>query len=195
MTDYDIVEERTFENSTLEIPTIDHGEDEGEGLVAFQPINGADLLERVREYVGRFVCYPSTAAGQAHTLWIAHTHFMDAWFSTPRLAVLSPEPGSGKSRVLEMTALLVPRPLLSAVSSSAFIMRRIGDQENRPTVLYDEIDAIFGTKGKGNEDLRAILNAGYRRGAPIGQDRTCSWCASATRGHVLPDGCASCRYS
>lgn len=136
---------------------------------ATQPIDGEDLLDRVYKYVGRFVNYPSIAAGKSHTLWIAHTHLMEAWFSTPRLAVLSPEPGSGKSRVLEMTALLVPRPLLSAVSSSAFIMRSIADQESRPTILYDEIDAIFGPKGKGNEDLRAVINAGYRRGVSVGR--------------------------
>ena len=61
---------------------------------------GAALLDRVLAYTRRFICYPSREAGIAHVLWIAHTHLMDAWFSTPRLAVLSPEPGSGKSRVL-----------------------------------------------------------------------------------------------
>ena len=172
MTDYEIIEERDFENSEIEIPTIVHEEGEGDDQALAPPIDGSDLLERVHKYVGRFVCYPTVAAGNAHTLWIAHAHLMGAWFSTPRLAVLSPEPGSGKSRVLEMTAVLVPNALLSAVSSSAFVMRSVADQENRPTILYDEIDAIFGPKGKGNEDLRAIFNAGYRRGASVGRCTT-----------------------
>lgn len=132
-------------------------------------IDGADLLSRVRDYARRFICYPSDTASIVHVLWMAHTHLMDAWFSTPRLAVLSPEPGSGKSRVLEITALLVPNPLLSVNSSAPFILRMIADQENRPTVLYDEIDAIFGPYARGNEDLRAMINAGYRRGAMIGR--------------------------
>jgi len=71
--------------------------------------------------------------------------------------------------VLEITALLVPNPLLSVNSSASFILRMIADQENRPTVLYDEIDAIFGPNARGNEDLRAMINAGYRRGAMIGR--------------------------
>ena len=132
-------------------------------------IDGADLLNRVRDFASRFICYPSEPASIVHTLWIAHTHLMGAWFSTPRLAVLSPEPGSGKSRVLEITALLVPNPLLSVNSSASFILRMIADQENRPTVLYDEIDAIFGPNARGNEDLRSMMNAGYRRGAMIGR--------------------------
>ncbi len=117
----------------------------------------------------RFVIYPSAEAAIAHVLWVAHTHLMDAWFTTPRLAALSPEPGSGKSRLLEITALLVPRAILTVQSSPAYILRKISDQANRPTILCDEIDAIFGPNAKGNEDLRAMINAGYRRGATIGR--------------------------
>ncbi|MGG7519775.1 DUF3631 domain-containing protein [Allorhizobium undicola] len=132
-------------------------------------IDGADLLNRVHDYARRFICYPSDTAGIVHVLWIAHAHLMDAWFSTPRLAVLSPEPGSGKSRVLEITALLVPSPALSVNSSAAYILRKVADQDNRPTILYDEIDTIFGPAARGNEDLRGMINAGYRRGAKVGR--------------------------
>lgn len=131
-------------------------------------IDGAELLDRIHAFARRFICYPSDHASISHVLWIAHTHLMDAWFSTPRLAVLSPEPGSGKSRVLEITALLVPNPLLSILSTPAFIFRRVSDQNNRPTVLYDEIDTIFG-QPRGNEELRGMINAGYRRGTTVGR--------------------------
>lgn len=131
--------------------------------------DGADLFNRVHEFASRFICFPSRETSIAHVLWIAHTHLMDAWFSTPRLAVLSPEPGSGKSRVLEITALLVPRPLLSVQSSAAYILRKTANEEDKPTILCDEIDAIFGPNARGNEDLRAMFNAGYRRGATIGR--------------------------
>ena len=33
------------------------------------------------------------------------------------------------------------------------------------TLLFDEIDATFGPKARDKEDLRALVNAGYRRGA------------------------------
>lgn len=135
-------------------------------------IDGAGLLDRVLEYGSRFVGYPSRLHGIAHVLWIAHTHMMGAWFSTPRLAVMSPEPGSGKSRVLEITALLVHNPILCANSSSAYLMRKVSDHTNPPTVLLDEIDAIFGPKARGNEDLRGIINSGYRRGTPVGRVST-----------------------
>lgn len=132
-------------------------------------IDGADLFARIHSFLLRFISYPSPEASVAHLLWIVHTHLMDAWFTTPRLAALSPEPGSGKSRLLEITALLVLRPILSVMSSPAYVLRKIADQENRPTILYDEIDAVFGPQARGNEDLRAMVNAGYRRGATIGR--------------------------
>src|SRR5439155_12653817 len=34
-----------------------------------------------------------------------------------------------------------------------------------PTLLLDEVDAIFGPKARDREELRGMLNAGYRRGA------------------------------
>src|SRR5262245_34240510 len=64
------------------------------------------LFQKVEGFLGRFVCYPSEHAHVANVLWIAHAHCMDAWESTPRLAALSPEPESGKTRLLETTALL-----------------------------------------------------------------------------------------
>ena len=43
-----------------------------------------DILDDVHAFLGRFVIYPSKEAHDAHVLWIAHTHVMDAWESTPR---------------------------------------------------------------------------------------------------------------
>jgi hypothetical protein len=53
--------------------------------------NGAKLLNDVHTFLGRFVAYPSEHAQIAHALWIAQTHVMDCWDSTPRIAFLSPD--------------------------------------------------------------------------------------------------------
>src|SRR5215213_10564811 len=126
-------------------------------------------LDEVEAFLGRFVAYPSEAARIAHTLWIAHTHFMDCWESTPRIAFLSPEPGSGKSRALEVTEPLVPRPVHAVNTSPAYLFRKLSDPAGPPTILYDEIDTVFGPSAKDNEDIRGLLNAGHRRGATTGR--------------------------
>lgn len=123
-----------------------------------------DLLE---SYLRRFVAYPSEHALVAHTLWIAHTHIIDRFDTTPRLAFMSAEKESGKTRALEVTALFVPDPILSISASPAVIVRLVSS--SRRTILYDEIDGVFGnTKAQdANIDLRSVLNGGYRRGAKV----------------------------
>lgn len=134
------------------------------------PIKQVHPLNAVESFLKRFVAYPSTNALVAHVLWIAHTHLMDSWDTTPRIAFLSPEKGSGKSRALEVTALLVPRPIESVNVSPAYLIRKISDQDGRPTLLYDEIDTVFGPKAKNNnEEVRALLNAGYRQHSTVGR--------------------------
>jgi uncharacterized protein DUF3631 len=140
--------------------------------VATDARQGERMLQSVSDFLARFVAYPSEHARTAHALWIVHTHLMDAWESTPRLAFLSPEPGSGKTRALEITELLVPRPVSAVNVSPAYLFRKIGGEDGLPTVLHDEIDATFGAKAKEHEDLRALINAGHRRGAMTGRCAT-----------------------
>ena len=130
---------------------------------------GEMVLKAVYDFLGRFVVYPSTHAQVAHCLWIAHTHAMDSWESTPRIAFLSPEPASGKTRALEISVLLVPRAVEAINVTPAYLFRKVGSEEGSPTILYDEIDTVFGPKAKDNEEIRALLNAGHRRGAVAGR--------------------------
>jgi hypothetical protein len=160
--------------------------------------DGAQLLFNVSEFLGRFVAYPNEHAQIAHTLWIAHTHLMEAWDSSPRIAFLSPEPGSGKTRALELTASLSPNAIEAVNMSSAYIFRRIGADIGLPTLLIDEVDALFAGKSQANEEIRALLNAGHRRGAVVGRcvirgkeistEESSAFCAVALAGlGWLPD--------
>lgn len=132
-----------------------------------KPEDGTAILNDVAAFVGRFVAYPSEAARVAHTLWIAHTHLMSVWDSTPRIGFLSPEPGSGKTRALEVSELLVPRPVEAVNMSAAALFRKVAGDAGLPTILYDECDTVFGNhrKDERSEDVRGLLNAGHRRGA------------------------------
>lgn len=131
--------------------------------------SGAELLDDIEAFIARFVVYPGEAERVAHVLWIAHTWFMDQWESTPRIAFLSPEPGSGKSRALEVTEPLVPRPVHAVNVSPTYLFRKVSDEAGPPTILYDEIDTVFGPRAKENEELRGLLNAGHRKGAFAGR--------------------------
>ncbi|MGC0339518.1 DUF3631 domain-containing protein [Streptomyces sp. SLBN-8D4] len=132
------------------------------------PIDGAKLLNEVEAFHRRFNVFPHEAAYVAVVLWDAHAHLLDCFESTPRLAFLSPEPGSGKSRALEIVETLVPNPMAAVDASAAALFRAVaGVDGKRPTILFDEIDTIFGPKAGENEQLRGFINAGHRRNRPM----------------------------
>jgi hypothetical protein len=130
-------------------------------------VDGAELLDDVRGFISRFCVLPTDHALAAVALWAVHAHMIEHFHTTPRLMLASPEPGSGKTRVLEVLDLLVPEPMFSLSASPAAVFRTLSDRQI--TLLFDEVDAVFSKKGKddSHEDLRALLNAGYKRGARI----------------------------
>jgi len=160
--------------------------------------SGDSVLDAIEAFVQEYVVCPNQECLFAIALWIVHTHLMDRWDSTPRLAALSPEPGSGKTRLLEILELLVLRPVLNVGSTSAYLFRKISSDEGPPTILYDEIDTIFGPKAGPHEEIRALINAGHKRGAMAGRvvkkgnnfelEELPAYCAVAVAGlGYLPD--------
>ncbi|MFF5666581.1 DUF3631 domain-containing protein [Streptomyces griseofuscus] len=126
-------------------------------------MDGAALLAEVEAFHRRFNVFPSEAAYVAVALWDAHAHLLDCFDSTPRIAFLSPEPGSGKTRALEIVETLVPQPMTAVNASAAALFRSVSSGNGKPTILFDEIDTVFGPKAGDNEELRGFLNAGHRR--------------------------------
>lgn len=126
--------------------------------------DGALLLDEVRTFVRGFVVMADEQADVV-ALWTMQAHAIDAAADTPRLHVRSPEKESGKTRVLELLVTLVPRPMHNVIPTEAVLFRSISAE--RPTLLIDEVDTIFGPKAGEREGVRAVLNAGYREGATV----------------------------
>jgi hypothetical protein len=125
------------------------------------------LLSEIRDFVARYVILPGDHFYDAVALWTLHSHAIGAADTSPRLVFKSPEKESGKTRALEALEVITPNPLLVMNTTIAAIFRLLAEEEVT-TLLHDEVDAIFSAKaGPQNEDLRALLNAGYRRGATV----------------------------
>jgi hypothetical protein len=127
--------------------------------------HGEAVLDETRAFLARFVTFPTQAALDAATLWLAHTHVVDddgrlAFSTTPRLVFISDEPASGKSTALAMVCELAHNgQILIDVTAPQFAEEMY---ENHLTAGIDEIDILFGT-GRAKEVLRSLLNAGYKR--------------------------------
>lgn len=119
-----------------------------------------DVVSFIRGYV-----IVSQAQAAAIGLWVAHTHALDAFETTPFLGINSPTKRCGKTRLLDVLELLVARPWRVITPSEAVLYRKI--EKITPTLLFDETDAIFNSRNGDTEPLRALLNAGNRRGTSV----------------------------
>lgn len=127
-------------------------------------IDGAELLGRVRSWLGRFIGVTGEEDLDILTLWAAHTHIVEVTGTTPRLLITSPVPGSGKTTVLEHLHRLCLAPVqMSSVSSPALITRMLAQQLR--TVLIDEADRALNPKNEGVGEILGVLNSGYKQGA------------------------------
>ena len=124
----------------------------------------AELLEATHAFATRYIVVGQQEA-VAITLWIGHAWGLDAFEATGYLEVRSPVRRCGKTTLLDVLELLVPRPWKTIEPSEAVFYRRIS--QSTPTLLLDEADAIFNRKAEATEGLRACLNAGNKRGITV----------------------------
>ena len=122
----------------------------------------ADLLLDVCCYVRRYVVL-SDAQADAVVLWVAHTHAFDAAETTPYLQISSAEKESGKTRLLEVLEFVVARPWLTGRTTISALARKV--DADQPTLLLDESDAALAGDKTYVQELRGILNSGFRQGS------------------------------
>jgi hypothetical protein len=163
-----------------------------------QPRPLGELLDGVCKILRRYVVFQSREQAEAVALWVAHTWALEAFDYTPILAVHSAEKRSGKTRLLDVLALVVKGPWRAAGASEAVLFRKV--DRDKPTLLYDEVDTVFhAKKNDGMENIRRFFNVGYERGAKIPRcvgegtkqdiQEFDTFCPKATSGidKVLPD--------
>lgn len=125
----------------------------------------AEALDALLAHLRRFVWFAKPEQAIATALWIAHTHVVDAVEQSPILAISSPVKQSGKSRLLDVIETVVPTPWRIERPSEAVLYRRI--ERDHPTILMDEADTIFADRAGQYEGIRAVFNAGNRRGTVV----------------------------
>ena len=106
-----------------------------------EPItNFADVLHQVLDRYERYLWLPPGAA-VALTLWTPHADMYTAFHHTPRLILLSDEPGCGKTTTFEVLASMVQKPLRSESMTPAVLFRVV--DQHQPTLLLDELDTYL----------------------------------------------------
>lgn len=122
-----------------------------------------NIADEIVAFMRRFIAFPDERMAHTLALWVLHTHTFDAAYATPYIYITSAEKQSGKTRVIEVLSTLARHATVTASTSSAAMFRLIA--EDRPTLFIDEVDAVF--TGAANEDLRGVLNSGYKRNGAV----------------------------
>jgi len=126
-----------------------------EGATAKQP----DVIMHVRNFIRRFVFFRDEELYDLVATWIVSTYMTDQFEYVGYLFAHSPEPQSGKSRLLEVLDLLVNNSSGILVSPTEVVLFRTAEGQ---TQLFDEVDAWTN-----KDELRSVLNAGFRFGGSV----------------------------
>ena len=122
-----------------------------------------ELLDDIVHYIRQFVVLTPEASDTC-ALWVTHTHAILAAQVTPYLHLYSADKESGKTTLYDVLGRICARPWQTAHATAAAIRRGL-DTEPPPTLMIDEVETIF--ERQGDDFLRGVLDAGFRRGATV----------------------------
>jgi curved DNA-binding protein CbpA len=136
-------------------------ERDDEAVETWAADHGADLLDRMRDHLKAHFVMPRAEFFDVWAMFCLHTHVFEARRHTLYLTLMSPTKGCGKSDFLEVASFMCHEGHVDndpvAIATAEFIASQ------RPTLLLDEIDGIWHTSGRNNEQLRRILNLGFNK--------------------------------
>jgi hypothetical protein len=115
-----------------------------------------NIVEDVAAFIRRFVFFQDDVLYDFVAAWIIATYLTERFEYVGYLFAYSPEPGSGKSRLLEVLDLLVNNSSGLLVSPTEAVLFRTAAGG---TQLLDEVDSW-----RNKDELRSVLNAGFRYG-------------------------------
>ena len=115
-----------------------------------------DVLTLLYDAIGKYIDVTERER-LAIALWVIHTYTYENFSHSPRLALLSPTNGCGKSTVFGLFKELCPVPMITPDITPAAIFHLVDTYH--PTLCLDELDNADLHSGA----VRKIINAGHSR--------------------------------
>jgi hypothetical protein len=134
-------------------------------LTAVNPIEShpphpaPNVVDKVATFVKRFVFLKEPSLYRLLALWIIHTYLIEEFEYTGYVFAYSPEPESGKTRLLDVMHVLVHNSSgILASPTEAVLFRTAKDH----TQLLDEADTWMNM-----QSIKGVLNAGSKHGGIV----------------------------
>ena len=133
-----------------------------EGMAADATATHINIFDLIVRLIEKYVAV-SDDERIAIALWVLHTWAFDQFPITPRLALLSPVRGCGKTLLLILIELLCAEPFRSDNVTAAVIYHHLRSRPRSPLLLDEGDNQDIFRDGP----LRAVFNSGHRRGGNI----------------------------
>src|SRR3954469_140104 len=122
------------------------------------------ILDEVHDQIKRHSKFDFEEQYDFNALWAVASYFLGyddvrAFDHFPMLAFMSPEPESGKTNALKVTARLAYNATPPGSFTTASILRKIDQSDTLITVCLDDLDTKFAP-GRDNADLVMLFNLG-----------------------------------
>lgn len=117
------------------------------------------VVDQLARFIEQFVFLKTKSLYKLLALWVVATHMHAEFEYMGYIFACSPEPQSGKSRLLEVLDLLGAHSSGILVSPTEAVLFRTAEGH---TQLLDEVDGWSN-----REVLRSVLNAGFHKGANV----------------------------
>lgn len=121
-----------------------------------------EVFEPIQTLLDDLVDFHSPFDSALLAVWIMGTYLQPIFDAYPYLSLLGTR-GSGKTKVLEIVSRLAFNAEMTSNATPSAIFRII--EANASTILIDEGEMLSSRED--SQELRLILNAGYRRNNPV----------------------------
>ena len=125
-----------------------------------EPVDG-DRLASTLAAAAKTYLVLSDIVADTIALWVMHTWAVNVFTMSPRLAIVSPTKGCGKTTLLRFLNHVARRAKRAGSISPPALFRAV--EQFQPTVLLDETEKYVEHGG----DLHALLNEGHCKGGSV----------------------------
>jgi DNA primase catalytic core len=122
-----------------------------------------EVFRIVRDLYDRYLDFRDPHTADILALWAIGTYLYPLFESYPYIALLGPK-GSGKTKTISLTARLAFNTRVASDISPSALFRVV--EATRATLGIDESERLRGGRDTLVNNLRLLLNAGYKRGSP-----------------------------
>lgn len=134
-------------------------------FLAGETVTGSTLLRELTSFFRRFVIFRDGRLPLLLAAWTVGTYVYRIFRVFPYLVLRSPTRRCGKSRVLDLLALVAFNASSRTTNPTEAQVFR-GPSKNGGTLLLDEIEHLRGEK-ETFQGLLAVLNGGFERGGAV----------------------------